>query len=311
MPKLIGTPFIRLYCFGLASLLPFCVLVGQQQTTAPLKWATESDSSERVIDTTGTTTVFITSDGYYVERTHHPETGRIIAYTRYRDKRRHRKTGPAVTFYNNGKVHTRANYVNNVLSGPYIMYYASGQKMGAGFFFEGKLKGKWKWYAPSGMHISKDDFHPSRARAYMLTYAELSAAKSVKLYQLEGSPPTEEEKAIHADSLWQTPMYPGCQYMLDDLSMRQCAMNRMALYLAYHSPYTLKFQKFNVENSVLVTFVIQRDGSLGELEVLRGSPRESEEVLRLFRSMPAWIPGEYDGKFCPTRAVLPVSIDVD
>ena len=63
-----------------------------------------------------------------------------------------------------------------------------------------------------------------------------------------------------------------------------------------------------VEGKVFVRFVIQADGSLTDLKVIRGIGHGcDEEALRVIRMMPKWIPGELGGTKVPVFSSLAVN----
>lgn len=70
-------------------------------------------------------------------------------------------------------------------------------------------------------------------------------------------------------------------------------------------PNTAK--QMGVEGTVYVVFVINKDGTIDQPEILRGIGAGcDEEVLRLISEMPNWIPGEQRGQKVNVRMRLPV-----
>ena len=63
----------------------------------------------------------------------------------------------------------------------------------------------------------------------------------------------------------------------------------------------------DIEGTVIISFVVERDGSIGEAKVLRGLGGGcSEEALRVVKSMPTWRPGVQGGKVVRTSFNLPI-----
>lgn len=59
-----------------------------------------------------------------------------------------------------------------------------------------------------------------------------------------------------------------------------------------------------VEGRVTCAFVVNSDGSVTHIKVIRGvEPSLDEEALRVFRLMPSWRPGSVDGRAVPVRVV--------
>lgn len=61
---------------------------------------------------------------------------------------------------------------------------------------------------------------------------------------------------------------------------------------------------------VVVRFVIQVDGSIGDIQLVRNCFEEFDlAVINLIKKMPKWIPGKQNGKNVPVYFTLPVHID--
>lgn len=79
-------------------------------------------------------------------------------------------------------------------------------------------------------------------------------------------------------------------------------------YLSANMQYPEAAQRAGKQGRVVVTFVIDKDGSIKEAKVERGVDADLDaEALRLVRGMPAWTPGYRDGKPVKVRYTLPVT----
>ncbi len=91
------------------------------------------------------------------------------------------------------------------------------------------------------------------------------------------------------------PEFPGGQ---------QALMKYMSSNLQY--PEIAKEEE--VQGKVFLSFVVQEDGSLRDVRVIRGvHPSLDREAVRVARSMPNWIPGKNMGKVCCVQYNLPVN----
>lgn len=71
--------------------------------------------------------------------------------------------------------------------------------------------------------------------------------------------------------------------------------------------YPLSAIEKNETGTVYLSFVVELDGSFSEVEVLRGvSESLDNEAIRLIKSMPNWIPGQYNGQNVRTRCRTPI-----
>ena len=71
-------------------------------------------------------------------------------------------------------------------------------------------------------------------------------------------------------------------------------------------------QEMGIHGTVMVQFVVERDGSISYIQVVRSPDpslaRESERVVRL---MPRWRPGEHNGQPVRARFTLPVTFRLE
>lgn len=78
-------------------------------------------------------------------------------------------------------------------------------------------------------------------------------------------------------------------------------------YIRENLKYPEKAIKQGVEGIVHLTFVVETDGTLSDIKVLRGIGAGcDEEALRIVRGMPKWKPGKQRGKAFRVRYNLPI-----
>lgn len=63
------------------------------------------------------------------------------------------------------------------------------------------------------------------------------------------------------------------------------------------------------EDRITLSFVVERDGSLSNIEILRskGDKQLEDEAIRIIREMPKWKPGRQRGKIVRTKYTIPVT----
>jgi protein TonB len=72
--------------------------------------------------------------------------------------------------------------------------------------------------------------------------------------------------------------------------------------------YPVIAQENGIQGRVTCTFVINRDGSIVDAQVVRGvDPSLDKEALRVINSMPKWSPGKQRGKPVRVKFTLPVT----
>ena len=64
-----------------------------------------------------------------------------------------------------------------------------------------------------------------------------------------------------------------------------------------------------LKGKVVVEFIIEKDGSLSYLTILKDiGSKSGKEALRVLKKSPKWIPGETNGKAVRSKFTLPISI---
>ena len=80
-------------------------------------------------------------------------------------------------------------------------------------------------------------------------------------------------------------------------------------YLGENLKYPDKTKDRGVQGRVVIGFIVEKDGSLTDVKVLRPVDIDLDaEVLRLIKGMPKWIPGRQNGKRVRVRYLLPIHI---
>ena len=78
-------------------------------------------------------------------------------------------------------------------------------------------------------------------------------------------------------------------------------------YLESHINYPPEAAKNNVQGHVIVQFVVKKDGSIGEVKVVRSLEKDlDKEAIRVIKSLPNFTPGRQDGKAVSVWYTLPV-----
>jgi len=78
-------------------------------------------------------------------------------------------------------------------------------------------------------------------------------------------------------------------------------------YLAENIKYPQMAKESGIQGRVFVTFVVERNGKVTDVKVLRGIGGGcDEEAIRVVQNMPSWTPGKQRGKPVRVQFNLPV-----
>lgn len=79
-------------------------------------------------------------------------------------------------------------------------------------------------------------------------------------------------------------------------------------YLAYNVRYPIDAAENKIEGRVLVTFVVEHDGSISNVNVANSVyPSLDKESIRVVSGMPKWIPGKANGKTVRVKYTIPIT----
>ena len=102
-----------------------------------------------------------------------------------------------------------------------------------------------------------------------------------------------EEKVF--DVVEQMPQFPGGDAALFE-------------YLSTHIKYPTIAEENGVQGRVIVTFVVERDGSITDVKVVKSvDPSLDKEASRVVKGMPKWIPGKQNGAPVRVKYTVPVT----
>lgn len=128
---------------------------------------------------------------------------------------------------------------------------------------------------------SQDDDTPHRSRNDETSNSELNnnVVEDTKVY----------------DVVDEMPQFPGGQSALSE-------------YLSRNLKYPVSVEEKGIEGRVILTFVVERDGSISNVIVVKSiDPLLDKEAMRLAKSMPRWIPGKQQSSIVRVKYTMPVN----
>ena len=89
-------------------------------------------------------------------------------------------------------------------------------------------------------------------------------------------------------------------------------LSALSQYLASNIKYPQLAKENNITGKVFVSFVVEKDGSVGQVKILRDIGGGcGAEAVRVVKAMPKWKPGKQRGKPVRTQFNLPVDFSLN
>ena len=120
------------------------------------------------------------------------------------------------------------------------------------------------------------------------------SARQNRVIDVESVPVDTAETKVF-DMVEQMPSFPG-------------GPSALFQWLASNIKYPLVAEENGIQGRVIVTFVVERDGSITEVGVVKSvDPSLDKEAVRVTKSMPHWIPGKQKGNAVRVKYTLPIT----
>ena len=119
----------------------------------------------------------------------------------------------------------------------------------------------------------------------------------IKVVQQASTQDSQEETVFTV--VEEMPTYPGGQ-------------DAMIKYLSENIKYPENARKSGIQGIVFVTYVVEKNGTISDVRILRGVNEELDaEALRVVSAMPAWSPGKQRGETVRVQFNLPINFKLD
>lgn len=108
------------------------------------------------------------------------------------------------------------------------------------------------------------------------------------------------------------PRFSGCEEEATVEARKACADKKMLEFIYKNLHYPAPAREKKIEGIVVVSFIIEKDGSVSNAEIKREIGGGcGEETLRVIGLMPQWIPGKQKGEVVRVQMNLPVRYKLD
>lgn len=269
-----------------------------------------------------------TSDSLYAVR-YYSLNDRLITVGSYKDKDFTIQHGEFLYFNRSlGKadtatyIKTRGNFRNGVKDGIWIDYYPNGHPQFVNTFRNGKLdgisedynyatntvflrgqyingleEGEWDNLSPDGDTVIKYIYrHGKEIKRESVNIS--AGAKNIRLVNSQGRAVPDTVQGFIAIDVLPEPR-GGIEMFYKNLIFRNLKYPAAAL-------------SSRVEGTVVVGFVVEKDGSLTDINIERGVSHDIDaEAIRLVKLSRKWMPGKVQGKPCRVKYSLSIVFQIN
>ncbi len=119
--------------------------------------------------------------------------------------------------------------------------------------------------------------------------------------------PEEKEKPVNKEESKAAPQEGVIFQVVEEMPEFPGGMGEAMKFLGRNIKYPVVAQQAKIEGRVIVQFVVERDGNLSNIHVVRGvSPELDAEAIRVIGLMPKWKPGKQRGKEVAVKYTVPI-----
>ena len=95
--------------------------------------------------------------------------------------------------------------------------------------------------------------------------------------------------------------------IVEEQAMPKGGLKKFYKYISDNLSYPSQARRMGVEGRVFLQFVVEKDGSITDIKVLKGIGSGcDEEAVKVLKSAPKWKPGKQRGKAVRVRRSIPV-----
>lgn len=131
----------------------------------------------------------------------------------------------------------------------------------------------------------------------------------VEIIQREEEDLSELEDPIPFAVVESVPVFPGCEDEVSNEDKKACFQAKLLQFVGENYVYTDAARNLKLHGRIILRFVIEKDGSVSNIEVLRGvDPWLDDEAVRVLGLIPNLIPAKQRGKPVRMSFVVPINL---
>ncbi|HVW97590.1 MAG TPA: TonB family protein [Mucilaginibacter sp.] len=231
---------------------------------------------------------------------------------------------------------SKTNDLNLTYDGKYIAYYPDGRKMRSGAYVNGKFSGPETEYYPNGNIYNIKDYQADgsvRFEEYRdstgaqlaengngtwvefdRAFKDTTATGKIRNGLMDGVWKGKVNDTIRFENIYVNGKMKEHHYWLTSVSEPYFYGGVKALmpFLAKTIRYPMSALRDRTDGTVVVSFVVETDGSLSDIKVLKPvSPDLDAEAVRVMKLSPKWVPASKDGHPIRKITTFPIKFSIN
>ena len=126
------------------------------------------------------------------------------------------------------------------------------------------------------------------------------------------TPETEEQKEFTVEGTYTSDPFLPVFDVVEEMPQFPGGASALLEFLSKNIRYPKEAFDANKGGRVIASFVIETDGSISEVKVVKSvEPSLDEEAIRVINAMPNWTPGKQSGKAVRVKYTVPINFRLD
>lgn len=270
------------------------------------KYKEKLESNSKLIESGFNYTVEELNDTTYIFKKYYPETKVITCQAVYNSRKLDVLHGEFVFRYDNGEEVNKGIYINNLKEGKWLE-----DNFEIGIYKNGKRQGEWVTTDSKDRITIQSRYDEGELTGNQIFLDTLGQIRYEEEY-INGKLITTTKDTVISEGE-AMPRFLGCENLDgSDLEKKKCADRKMLEYIYKRIKYPKKARLQGIQGTALVRFIVEKDGSISNVEVLIGLTKEiSQECRNLLKNMPRWRPGIINKKPVKVQFNLPIKFKLD
>jgi hypothetical protein len=225
-----------------------------------------------------------TKQGNYIYKQYYPDTKVVTQWITFEDKKMEIKEGPFIEYWDNGTILNKGMYADNQKEGEWIE-----NTYEKGFYRNGQRDGLWTIFRKDFTVYYEKNYQDGINHGPVVYYDVTGNIQEEAYYEMGKLTFTTADTTKETRSA----LFSKCDETLMSVEEKnQCAQTKLLQHIYSKIRYPARARELGINGKALISFVIDVDGKVIDVEIINGLCEEiRNDLYRLISDLPAWEPG--------------------